>query len=54
MVNPKKARLLIHKHFEELTTEQFIRSLQKHCPEVFSEQEPQHISSSTNLKKIKS
>ena len=56
MVDPKRAQLLIRQHFEELTTEQFILNLQKHCPEVFSEQEhsPQHKLPSTNLKKTKS
>ena len=40
MVDPKRAAKLIRQHFEELTTEKFVKNLQKHCPEVFQEQEP--------------
>lgn len=39
MVDPKRAAKLIRQHFEELTTEQFVENLQKHCPEVFEEGE---------------
>lgn len=39
MVDPKRAAKLIRQHFEELTTEQFLENLQKHCPEVFEERE---------------
>ncbi len=39
MVDPKRAAKLIRQHFEELTTEQFVLNLQKHCPEVFEERE---------------
>ena len=39
MVNSKRAAKLIRQHFEEVTTEKFIENLQKHCSEVFSEQE---------------
>ena len=39
MVDPKRAAKLIRQHFEELTTEQFLENIQKHCPEVFEEEE---------------
>lgn len=37
MANPKRAAELIRKHFAEITTEQFIENLKKHCPEVFED-----------------
>lgn len=37
MANPKRAAELIRKHFAEITTEQFIENLNKHCPEVFED-----------------
>lgn len=39
MVNPKKAAKLIRRHFEELTTEQFVENLHRSCPEVFEDNE---------------
>lgn len=39
MVDPKKAAKLIRKHFEELTTEQFVENLRSLSHEVVSEQE---------------
>lgn len=39
MVDPKKAAKLIRKHFEELTTEQFVENLRGLSHEVVSEQE---------------
>ena len=45
MVDPKRARLLIRQHFEALTTEKFVENLQKHCPEVFQEQDNQQMTS---------
>ena len=41
MVDPKKAAKLIRKHFEELTTEQFVENLRGLSHEVDSEQESQ-------------
>ncbi|MCL1470011.1 hypothetical protein [Argonema antarcticum] len=38
MANPKRAAELIGKHFAEITTEQFIANLKKHCPEVFEDE----------------
>lgn len=49
MVDPKKARLLIRQHFAEVTTEQFVQNLQKHCPEVFPEQDKQQKLSETKV-----
>lgn len=37
MAHPKRAAELIRKHFSEITTEQFIENLKKHCPEVFED-----------------
>lgn len=39
MVNPKKAEELIRQHFSSLTTEQFLKNLERSCPEVFEEEE---------------
>lgn len=41
MVDPKKAAKLIRQHFEELTTEQFVKNLRDLSHEVVSEQERQ-------------
>lgn len=47
MVDPKKAASILDKHFEELTTEQFMENLKKYCPEVFSDKdEDEEIKSS--------
>jgi len=37
MVNPKRAAELIRKHFAEVTSEQFLENLKKHCPEIFED-----------------
>ncbi|MDJ0902089.1 MAG: hypothetical protein QNJ55_25130 [Xenococcus sp. MO_188.B8] len=39
MVDPKEAAKLIRQHFEELTTEQFVKNLRGLSHEVVSEQE---------------
>ena len=49
MVDPKRAAKLIRQHFEELTTEQFLENLQKHCPEVFPEPDNQPSLSETKV-----
>ena len=49
MVDPKRAAKLIRQHFEELTTEKFVENLQKHCPEVFPEQDNQQKLSETKF-----
>ncbi|NJO93746.1 MAG: hypothetical protein HC820_04190 [Hydrococcus sp. RM1_1_31] len=38
MVDPKKAEELIRQHFSSLTTEQFLKNLERSCPEVFEEE----------------
>lgn len=43
MVDPKRAAEILYKHFENLTTEQFIENLKSACPEVF-EEEPENDS----------
>ena len=43
MVDPKKAAKLIRKHFEELTTEQFVVNLRGLSHEVGSEPESQAV-----------
>jgi hypothetical protein len=37
MANPKRAAELIRKHFAEVTPEQFLENLKKHCPEIFED-----------------
>ena len=37
MINPKKAAKLIRQHFEELTTEQFVKNLRDLSHEAVSE-----------------
>lgn len=49
MVNPKRARLLIRQHFAEVTTEQFVQNLQKHCPEVFQQPDQKQKLSETKI-----
>jgi hypothetical protein len=39
VVDPKKASELIRQHFSSLTTEQFLKNLERSCPEVFEEEE---------------
>jgi hypothetical protein len=39
VVDPKKAEELIRQHFSSLTTEQFLKNLERSCPEVFEEEE---------------
>jgi hypothetical protein len=50
MVDPKKAAEILYKHFEKISTEQFVLNLKKYCPEVFEDEEENQQNKSENLK----
>ena len=54
MVDPKKAAKLIRQHFEELTTEQFVKNLRDLSHEVVSEQERKERQRQEELQLLKS
>ena len=54
MVDPKKAAKLIRQHFEELTTEQFVKNLRDLSHEVVSEQEREERERQEELQLLKS
>jgi predicted transposase/invertase (TIGR01784 family) len=45
MVDPQKAASILYKHFEQLTSEQFLKNLERACPEVFEEEQDRTKSS---------
>lgn len=45
MLDPQKAASILYKHFEQLTTEQFLKNLERACPEVFEEEQEETKSS---------
>ena len=54
MVDPKKAAKLIRQHFEELTTEQFVKNLRDLSHEVVLEQERKEQERQEELQLLKS
>ncbi|MFB2878754.1 hypothetical protein [Floridanema aerugineum] len=53
MANPKRAAELIRKHFAEVTPEQFLENLKKHCPEIFEDDIVDSETSELNTNKSK-
>lgn len=35
MLEPKEFRNIIHQHFTEVTSQEFLANLKKYCPEIF-------------------
>lgn len=52
MVDPQKAASILYKHFEQLTSEQFLKNLERSCPEVFEEEREKTKSSLVKETKV--